>query len=72
MREGAGGWLVGGHLSKQHDVYQSFTMEVEGGSTPPPSPSGRWDAVYYPAENVYRYPVPDCPQGRDGSSMRDS
>ena len=28
--------------------------------------------MYYPAESVYRCPVPDCPQGRDGSGMRDS
>ena len=37
----------------------------------PPSPR-RWDATYYPAENCYRCPVPGCPQGRDGSGMRDS
>ena len=32
---------LAGHLSKQHDVYQLFTMETEGGGTPPPPPSGR-------------------------------
>ena len=52
---------LAGHLSKQHDIYQSFALEVEGDGTPPPLPSGRWDAVYYPAENVYRCLVPDCP-----------
>ena len=53
-------------MAKQHDIYQSFAMEAEGGGTPPP-PSGRWDATYYPAENCYHYPVSGCPQGRDGS-----
>ena len=47
-------------------------MEVEGDGTPPPPPSGRWDATYYPAENLYRCPVSDCPQGRDGRGTRDS
>ena len=44
---------LAGHLSKQHDIYQSFAM-VEKDGTPPPPPSGRWDAVYLPAENCYR------------------
>ena len=62
-----------GHMAKQHDIYQSFAMEVEGGGTPPPPPpSGRWDATYYPAENCYRCLVPGCPQGRDDSGMQDS
>ena len=54
-------------------MYQSFAM-VESDGTPPPPPSGRWDAVYMPAEGCYRCPVPNCPQGRGGSGggLRDS
>ena len=64
---------LAGHLAKQHDIYQSFAMAERDG-TPPPPPSGQWDATNYPAENCYRCPVPDCPQGCDGSSngLRDS
>ena len=29
---------LAGHLSKQHNIYQSFTMEVEGDGMPPPPP----------------------------------
>ena len=47
-------------------------MEMEGDGTPSPPPSGRWDTAYYPAENLYRCPVPGCPQGCDDSGMRDS
>ena len=44
---------LAGHMSKQHDIYQSFAMEVEEDGTPPP-PSGRWDAAYYLTENLYQ------------------
>merc|ERR1711966_551760 len=63
---------LAGHLAKQHDVYQSFTLEAAEDDTPPPPPSGRWDATFYPAESLYRCPVPGCPQGRDGRGTRDS
>ena len=61
---------LAGHMAKQYDVYQSFVLEEERDSSLPPSPR-RWDAVYYPAEEFYRCPVPGCPQGRDGSGMWD-
>ena len=62
---------LAGHLTKQHDVYQLFVLEEERDGSPPPSPR-RWNTTYYPAEGCYICPVPICPQGRDGSDMRDS
>ena len=32
---------LAGHMAKQHEIYQSFAMEVKGEGTPPPPPSGR-------------------------------
>ena len=62
---------LAGHLAKQHDVYQSFMLEEEREGSPSPSPR-RWDATYFPAEGCYRCPVWCCPQGHNGSGMRDS
>ena len=62
---------LAGHLAKQHSIYQSFVLEEERDGSPPWSP-WRWDAIYYPAKECYRCPVPGCPQGRDSSGMRDS
>ena len=30
----------------------------------------RWEARFYPAEGLYRCPVPNCPQGRAGEGCK--
>ena len=56
------------HQETQHDIFQSFMQEEE--QEPAPPAEVPWTAAHYPAEGLYRCPVPGCPQGRPGHGVR--
>ena len=56
------------YQARQHDIYQLFVLE-DGEEDTPPLPRS-WDATFCPNEGCYYYPVPDCPQGREGHGVR--
>ena len=56
------------YLASQHGQYQCF-LGPEAGKEGCGDPNHR-EARFYPAEGVYRCPVPNCPQGKAGAGCK--
>ena len=63
---------LAGHLAKQHDSTSRSCWRRTGTARRLRRLGCGTRRMYYPAEGCYRFPVPGCPQGRDGSGMWDS